>query len=287
MPIANVRGARINYEVLGTEGPWVALSPGGRRAYEAVRYLADAIAAQGYRVLLHDRRNCGASDVVLEGEDAEYEIWADDLYELLRQLDATPAFIGGTSSGCRLAMLVYLRHPEIVQGLLLWRVTGGAFAAGRLAWNYYGQYVEAAQQGGMAAVCATEHFAELIATRPETRDQIMAMDPQRFIAGFQRWQKGFQDSADLPVIGLSEQELARIDAPACIVPGNDLTHPRAVGEAASKMMPNAECHVLLKVDHPDIDVSPAEELEEIVEEHARLYIEFMRKHANRPAGATR
>jgi len=30
MPIANVRGANINYEVLGTSGPWVALSPGGR-----------------------------------------------------------------------------------------------------------------------------------------------------------------------------------------------------------------------------------------------------------------
>ena len=34
MPIANVRGANINYEVLGTSGPWVALSPGGRRALE-------------------------------------------------------------------------------------------------------------------------------------------------------------------------------------------------------------------------------------------------------------
>src|ERR1700752_4455243 len=32
MPIAHVRGTNINYEVLGTGGPWVALSPGGRRA---------------------------------------------------------------------------------------------------------------------------------------------------------------------------------------------------------------------------------------------------------------
>jgi hypothetical protein len=34
MPIANVRGANINYQVLGTHGPWVALSPGGRRALD-------------------------------------------------------------------------------------------------------------------------------------------------------------------------------------------------------------------------------------------------------------
>ena len=36
MPIANVRGANINYEVLGTSGPWVSLSPGGRRALDHV-----------------------------------------------------------------------------------------------------------------------------------------------------------------------------------------------------------------------------------------------------------
>ena len=31
MPIANVRGVNLNYQVLGDHGPWVALSPGGRR----------------------------------------------------------------------------------------------------------------------------------------------------------------------------------------------------------------------------------------------------------------
>ena len=30
MPIANIRGVNLNYQVLGERGPWVALSPGGR-----------------------------------------------------------------------------------------------------------------------------------------------------------------------------------------------------------------------------------------------------------------
>ena len=68
MPIAKVRGASINYEVLGTHGPWVALSPGGRRALENVKPLAQHMADQGYRVLIHDRRNCGVSDIVIGGE---------------------------------------------------------------------------------------------------------------------------------------------------------------------------------------------------------------------------
>lgn len=31
MPLARVRGVTLNYEVLGKHGPWMALSPGGRR----------------------------------------------------------------------------------------------------------------------------------------------------------------------------------------------------------------------------------------------------------------
>ena len=59
MPIAHVRGVNINYEVLGTGGSWVALSPGGRRALDNVKSLAQHVADAGYRVLIHDRRNCG------------------------------------------------------------------------------------------------------------------------------------------------------------------------------------------------------------------------------------
>src|SRR5262249_55180678 len=58
MPVAQIRGVNINYEVLGKRGPWMALSPGGRRALGEIKYLAEPIAQAGYRVLLHDRRNC-------------------------------------------------------------------------------------------------------------------------------------------------------------------------------------------------------------------------------------
>ena len=82
MPLAYVRGVAINYVILGEHGPWVAISPGGRHGLEGVQSLAARLAAAGYRVLIHDRRNCGASDVAIEGNESEYEIWADDLYEL-------------------------------------------------------------------------------------------------------------------------------------------------------------------------------------------------------------
>jgi hypothetical protein len=44
MPIAKIRGAELNYEVLGDKGPWMALVPGGRRGMDGVRVLAEKMA---------------------------------------------------------------------------------------------------------------------------------------------------------------------------------------------------------------------------------------------------
>ena len=227
MPYANVRGINMNYQILGSTGPWAALSPGGRRDISGIQNQAGKLADLGYRVVIFDRRNCGASDVVIDGNDSEYEIWADDVHELLNQLGALPAIVGGSSSGCRTALLFALRHPESVRALLLWRITGGRFACERLAEEYYGQFITAAKSGGMAAVCGMEHWQERIKARPENRNALMRMDPQHFIRVMSRWREYFLKGADLPVIGATEADLRSIKVPACIIPGNDLTHGQA------------------------------------------------------------
>jgi pimeloyl-ACP methyl ester carboxylesterase len=282
MPIAQVRGVNMNYRILGDRGPWVALSPGGRRDISGIELLASAVAERGHRVVVFDRRNCGASDVVIDGADSEYEIWADDIHELLRQLDALPAVIGGSSSGCRTALLFALRHPEAVRALLLWRVTGGRFACERLAQEYYGQYMAAAKQGGMAAVCAMEHWKERIAARPENRDALMKMAPERFIAVMSHWRDYFLKGADLPVIGASEEELKSIKVPACIVPGNDNTHGRQTGETLGRLLQKSEVHVLFP-KHYDEPLGPREEWDEKAGEMAALFSDFIKRTAGAAA----
>lgn len=285
MPQIQIRGAHINYEILGTSGPWVSLSPGGRRPLEGVKHLAERVAAQGYRVLIHDRRNCGASDVVFEGTpDAptEYEIWAEDLYALLKQLNATPAWVGGGSSGCRMSMLLALKHPDAVRGLLLWRVTGGEFAARRLANQYYFQYIEAAKKGGMAAVCESEHFAERIRERPANRDAILKTDVTRFIASFEKWAQGFLDDAGKPVIGATAAQMQSIKMPVIIVPGNDKTHDRNIGENAHHIMRGSELYILFP-QHQDIDIVPPQDWEYKDDELARVFAEFMKRAAAKAA----
>jgi pimeloyl-ACP methyl ester carboxylesterase len=276
MPLAKVRGVNINYKVLGGRGPWVALSPGGRRDISGIELLASCVAERGHRVVVFDRRNCGTSEVVIGGEDSEYEIWADDIHELLRQLGALPAFIGGSSSGCRTSLLFALRHPEAVRGLLLWRVTGGRFACERLAQEYYGQYIEAAKQGGMAAVCEMEHWKERIEARPENRDTLMKLPSERFIAVMSHWREYFLKGADLPVIGATAEELKSIKVPACVVPGNDNTHGRQTGENLGRLLQKSEVHVLFP-KHYDEPLSPREEWDEKAGEMAALFADFIKR----------
>jgi pimeloyl-ACP methyl ester carboxylesterase len=218
---------------------------------------------------------------LFDGGGSENEIWAEDLRALLAQLDALPAYIGGSSSGCRLALLLALRHPADVRGLLLWRVTGGAYAAQRLVQNYYTQFIEAAQQGGMEAVCRTEHFSEVIDNNPTNRARLLAIEPQQFIKVMNEWRRAFNEGADHPVIGLSPAELRSLTMPACIIPGNDRVHPRAPAQVAHRLMPNSEYREVLTEDRPDLDVA-LEDWNAREGLLAAIFIDFLRRAERRP-----
>lgn len=276
MPVRNLRGININYEILGEEGAWVALSPGGRRGLEGARGLGEKMAARGYRVVLFDRRNCGATDVVIGGNESEYEIWADDLHALLTDLGALPTIVGGGSSGCRLAILLALRNPRAVRALLLWRVTGGAPACKALADKYYGEYVRAAVAGGMEAVCDSEHFAECIQANPANRDLLMAIDTQDFVTAMNDWAEYFLAGKDLPIIGATESDLRSIQVPACVVPGNDRQHPAWAARTVTELVEGSELHDLVRIQR-DVDLGPIEDWEEIQDDMASVFDEFVKR----------
>jgi pimeloyl-ACP methyl ester carboxylesterase len=279
MPVTQIRGIDIHYEILGDRGPFVALQPGGRRAGVSLKPLAQKIAEAGHRVVIYDRRNCGASGIAITG-DSENEEWAEDLHELLKKIDAAPAYIGGSSSGCRLALILALRRPEIVRGLLLWRVTGGQHASVHLANQYYTSHIDAAKAGGMAAVCALDHWKEVIGYNPASRAKLMAMTPQDFISRMERWRHSFNAGAEHPVIGLSLAELRSLTMPACIAPGKDPVHPLPAGQACHRLMPNAEYAEVVAAEAPTLDDAFADwdTKEGLL---AATFIDFLRRHAQR------
>lgn len=277
MPIATVRGIRINYEIVGDKGPWATLITGGRRGYQEFVPLAKKIAAGGFRVLLHDRRNTGSSDILLEAKEVEEATWADDLAELLKQLGASPAFIGGSSSGARTAIMFGLRHPGATRGLMLVRVTGGEFAANRLPENYYGQFIRIAQEGGMKAICETDAWKERIEANPANREKLMSMKAEDFIATLSKWKALFEKGARLPVMGVTEDELNSLKMPAIIIPGNDKTHNSESGRIAHRMIKGSEIHDLGLEDF-DVALIPFDEWEPHEPEIARVLIDFMKRH---------
>jgi pimeloyl-ACP methyl ester carboxylesterase len=278
MATIEIRGVNLRYEIIGDSGPYVALITGGRRGYDEFVPLARRIADQGFRVLLHDRRNTGASDILMGADEVEEAVWADDLQVLLNQFGAAPAFIGGSSSGARTALFFALRHPQSVRGLLLLRVTGGAFAAGRLPEQYYDQFIRIAREGGMEAVCATPEYGERIAANPANRERLMAMSADAFIDIQTRLRELFVAGSDLPVFGVSEAELNGIDIPTVIIPGNDRVHDSRVGRTVHGMIPGSELHTL-PIEDSNEPVIPFTEWGDYEPEIAATFADFMRRHA--------
>jgi pimeloyl-ACP methyl ester carboxylesterase len=270
MAEAQVRNVTLTYEIIGDRGDWIALTPGSRRSYDELVPISKLLAAQGYRVLLHDRRNCGRSEVGIEARGSEHEIWADDLHALCQKVGATPVYAGGASAGARLALLFALRHPAAVKGLLLWRVTGGQHAAQKLAQQYYGSFMEMAKTGGMAAVCASEHFSECIKARPSNRDRLMAMKPEDFIAVMNTWRENFLQAANLPVVGATEDQLRGLRIPACIICGNDQVHTPVAARKAAALISGTEFHDDVVTKHPDNDLLKEWDAKEWKDKEGRL-----------------
>jgi pimeloyl-ACP methyl ester carboxylesterase len=273
MPVKNIRGVDIVYEVLGDRGPWVTVTPGGRRGKDSERVLAGLIAEAGYRVLIHDRRNRGASGIAFPGDNESFE-QAEDLLALLGALGTGPAYVAGSSSGARMSILLAQHHPQAVKALLLWRVTGGAYAAGRLAFNYYEQYIEAAATGGIEGVLATEHFSAMAKANPLNAETLRQMGAEAFTAAMRRWLAGFRADCDFPVAGIGPEAMRGIVVPAIVIPGNDRVHPPAPGQAAHRLLPNSVYQeVLTQIVDADVDFAGWERATGTL---AARFIDFLR-----------
>jgi pimeloyl-ACP methyl ester carboxylesterase len=238
MPYINVHGVNLYYEEYG-KGPAVILTPGGRVDRNGLRPIA-ALLSPKCRVILHDRRNCGRSDVVIGGELSEQHQWAEDMAALLKQIGAAPAYAAGGSAGSRTSLTLAVRHPEVVKGVFIWEVSGGPRSGELMAPGYYGQYIEAAERGGMAAVAETEFFAQRIQDNPSNRERLLGMDVREFCAVMRRWSAAF--AAPNPVGDLTEAQLKTITCPVVLFAGNtpDEVHHVSAAENVHRLVPHSE-----------------------------------------------
>jgi pimeloyl-ACP methyl ester carboxylesterase len=103
----------------GPDARPVLLIHGGAEDAAMLAPQAEAIAANGRRVIWYDRRGTAAStrdDWPGSGADQH----ADDAADLLRDLSATPATVVGFSSGGIVALALAARHPHHVAEAVAW-----------------------------------------------------------------------------------------------------------------------------------------------------------------------
>jgi pimeloyl-ACP methyl ester carboxylesterase len=241
MAHAKVDGLTISYEVVGEGRPW-AITPGGRfsKDFPGIRELAEALAAEGNRVLIYDRPNCGESDVCFTGS-SESAMQADTLASLLAQLDMTPAVISGGSGGARVSILTAARHPEVAAGLAIWWISGGAFGLMSLGMHYCGQNLVKAWEGGMEDVAALPEWEEVLRRNPSNRQRILDQDRSEFVATMERWMLAYCPCGDELVPGLATADAAALDLPTLVFRSgeSDAYHTRATSETIAEALPNA------------------------------------------------
>ena len=242
MPVADLDGVELTYELVGEGQPWV-LTPGGRFTLDVggLPEMARALAATGRQVLTWDRPNCGASSVVFDGP-SESEVQADALGALLRHLDLGPTVIAGGSGGARVSLLTAARNPDVAAGLAMWWISGGVPGLLQLANYYCMPSADAAWHGGMEAVVGLDQWQETIAKNPRNRDRFLAMSREDFLAVMDRWAVAYCPCEDALVPGLDAADIDRLTVPILVFRSgaSDMSHTRATSEALAAGLPGAE-----------------------------------------------
>jgi pimeloyl-ACP methyl ester carboxylesterase len=101
---------------------------------ELNRGIADALAAQGHRVVLLDLLGHGRSDAPTHASEYRIDSYAEQVVALLDHLGVDRAVLGGLSLGANVSLVAAAEHPERVRGLILempvmeWAVPAAAMA---------------------------------------------------------------------------------------------------------------------------------------------------------------
>jgi pimeloyl-ACP methyl ester carboxylesterase len=243
MPRIDVNGVSIAYELIGEGEKAVTITPGGRFSKDTpgVRQLAQALAAEGYKALIWDRPNCGESDLSFAGECESFQN-ADTLAALIQALGLGKPLVYGASGGSREALLVAIRHPEVVSGVMCQWLSGGGIGCATLPIAYCATPAIAASIGGMEAVLDAPDFAEPLARNPSNRERLLAFEPEPFVRLMRDWAEYFFPQPGMPIPCVGPGDLEGIEVPVVILRSgkSDIHHTRETSEAVAARIPGAE-----------------------------------------------
>lgn len=231
-----VNGVTVYYEEHG-EGTPLVLVHGGLVSSAMWGALLPHLAADGLRLILPDSRGHGRSSN--PSGQLSYARIADDVAALVGALELERPVVGGWSDGGQVALELGVRHPSAAGALII----GAAYP------DFRGTGLRAAHWGLLAADDAgTPDIAQLEAHLGDFVGVVKSWHP----GGERQWQELVRQTAPmwLDYLGLTPDELRRIEAPALVLAGDrDELIPLDLMVVLYRALPNAELAVCPRADH--------------------------------------
>ena len=190
MPIANINGVNLNYEVSG-QGEAIVFLHGMTGSTQDWRNQV-ALLSPKYRVVALDQRGHGKSAAPSKEEEYSMQIFVDDVFGLLKLLDIKKCCLAGHSIGGFIALQFALGHPEMLAGLVLVGTSSGQFARDPNFAKLREKLDELARSQGMEAAFEydaannpqrIERFQKHPELREVTRRKMLMTSPNGFIYG--------------------------------------------------------------------------------------------------------
>lgn len=124
MPIADINGVNLNYEVSG-QGEAIVFLHGMTGSTQDWTNQFSVLSSK-YRCVALDQRGHGKSAAPSGEEDYSMQIFADDVLGLLKLLDIKKCCLAGHSIGGYIALQYALGYPETLAGLVLVCTSSGS-----------------------------------------------------------------------------------------------------------------------------------------------------------------
>ena len=234
-------------------GPDVLLIAGLGDPAEAWQFQLDGL-ADSYRLTAFDNR--GAGRTPLPAEPFSVATMADDAAALLRALEIPAAHVAGFSGGSVIAQELALRHPELVNSLVLISTWARPDPFMRAVANFWRWLAESApgERAFLEALCLWIYTprAHADGTVDKLIEEMLAFPHKPSTEAIQR-------SLDACLAPDTAGRLAGIAAPALVLAGGlDMITPPRHGQAVADGIPGARFEVLPEEAHQLFQEAPGQ-----------------------------
>lgn len=237
---AHIGDIDIHYEVSG-HGPWITLSH-SLAAHSGMWDAQLELLNQHFTVLRYDIRGHGQTQTT--NGPYSLEQLADDIYGLLKHLGVTRTHWIGLSLGGMIGQVLTIRHPEMMDHVVIADSTGKAAPNAATIW---GERATLARTQGMSALVQptlsrwfTDPYRE---QHPDVMTHIGHMIEHTPI-------EGYAGCCSAIAVINTHEELQQLNTPGLVIVGDqDMATPPAMSEQIHQHWPKSEFVVLKDAAH--------------------------------------